>query len=524
MTRIYIILSLLISIPVFLAAQETTNYTESTPAALERMSMENIWTNDDVNAAGAVLEQTPLYSHIALDYVLGKGFNRPQAGDKKSGIEFTAEGGGTYKKYYMWGSFDYSRIKNYNTCFNSSIADPFRGMPYYLADTNLSEWVHQNFDIKTRLATPKLGKFILGLGLNYHNTIAAKQVDPRTETYCYFIDLQPGVIFEITPSHYLGGVFQFKNYREDAEMTLSNKEIAQHYYQMKGLGNFTSDLGGDYVRRSYNGNLLGGFLQYYYSGDVNILFSGGFSRKVEDVTIPVAEHPKRHGTVIDDKISVSLAANMNIGRFLHSFKGTYTYRSVDGIEYLQSFNNDYENQDWIILWKSVRSSYRTHIAGLQYDFMLKREDEYNWRGGVILSYEKKDDIYYIPEPSNTELISNAGFEAYLKKNFILGSVYRSRLLCEADASYRMNIDGRYNYNGADAGSDIVAGFMQSDLRVQSADYWTVNAGITYSQAFSRTGRSMIFAKLSGGYLKANKKDYMNHDSGYNAKASIGINF
>lgn len=49
-------------------------------------------------------------------------------------------------------------------------------MPYYLADLNPSDWVHQNYDLQARLASPRIGRTaIFGLNLRYRNTIAANR-------------------------------------------------------------------------------------------------------------------------------------------------------------------------------------------------------------------------------------------------------------------------------------------------------------------------------------------------------------
>ncbi len=67
--------------------------------------------------------------------------------------------------------------------YNASIADPFRGMPYYVADQHLSKWRNQYYDLKFRAATPLLGNhWALGLEGNYVATLAAKQRDPRVDT------------------------------------------------------------------------------------------------------------------------------------------------------------------------------------------------------------------------------------------------------------------------------------------------------------------------------------------------------
>lgn len=76
---------------------------ETTPAALERMKSDDLWTNTTVNAAGAVLDQTRRYAEVGLGYAISDGdFNRPQGGRYRSDLLFNTEGGGSVGKFYMW--------------------------------------------------------------------------------------------------------------------------------------------------------------------------------------------------------------------------------------------------------------------------------------------------------------------------------------------------------------------------------------------------------------------------------------
>lgn len=501
---------------------------ETTPAALERMKSDDLWSNTTVNAAGAVLDQTRRYAEVGLGYAISDGdFNRPQGGRYRSDLLFNTEGGGSVGKFYMWGAFDYTWSKIKDALYNCSVADPFRGMPYYLADLNPSDWVHQNYDLQARLASPRIGRTaIFGLNLRYRNTIAAKQVDPRPETYYYKIDIQPSVIFTLGEHHNIGLTFEYYNLREDVEMTLSNLEQAQHFFIMKGLGYFTSDLGGNYVRRQYNGNSVGGELQYNFKGDVNLIVTGSWARKVEDVTVPIATQPKKQGSVVDDRLKVSLAANTTTrGGYTHSVRLSYQDRAIDGIEYVQKYDNNYESQDWITIWKGIRSQYRTHHIDFNYDLMRGYEAEYSFRTGVLADYNRQNDIYLVPTPSTTELISNTKIGAYFKKNFRIGSRYNGRLLCGLTAQYNINLDGTYDYHGTAPDSEIVKDFMYLDLAIRSADYFDGAAEVTYSRNLNLSSNSTFFVRLNGRYWKANlAESYKTYDSRYMVHLTAGLNF
>ena len=64
-------------------------------------------------------------------------------------------------------------------------------------------------------------------------------------------------------------------------MKAVNSYVEQTYYLLSGLGMATETSG---IQRflTYNGNQVGGGLQYNYAGRMNILLDLGYSKKVED--------------------------------------------------------------------------------------------------------------------------------------------------------------------------------------------------------------------------------------------------
>ena len=138
-----ILITLLTALPLY--AQDNNEIVgQNTPAALERMKMQNLWLEHTSNAAGAILDNTVRYSTVSLGYDIGNGtFRRPQEGKRVNSLDFKTEGGGIYEGLhgmYVWGSFSYSRYKVHKAEYNASLIDPLRGMPFIIADTNRSNW------------------------------------------------------------------------------------------------------------------------------------------------------------------------------------------------------------------------------------------------------------------------------------------------------------------------------------------------------------------------------------------------
>ncbi|EJW92572.1 hypothetical protein EVA_19321, partial [gut metagenome] len=131
------------------------------------------------------------YSNVILGYDLQDGnYCCPQEGQKEAIVGVSSEGFINLKNAYVWGAFNFAQKNLTNAGYNASIADPFRGMPYYVADQHLSKWRNQYYDLKFRAATPLLGNhWALGLEGNYVATLAAKQRDPRVDTRFYTLGL-----------------------------------------------------------------------------------------------------------------------------------------------------------------------------------------------------------------------------------------------------------------------------------------------------------------------------------------------
>lgn len=86
---------------------------ETTPAALERMKSDDLWTNTTVNAAGAVLDQTRRYAEVGLGYAISDGdFNRPQGGRYRSDLLFNTEGGRECRQILYVGSLRLYAVEN----------------------------------------------------------------------------------------------------------------------------------------------------------------------------------------------------------------------------------------------------------------------------------------------------------------------------------------------------------------------------------------------------------------------------
>lgn len=500
-------------------AQEKTADWQHTPAALEMMKMQGLWSQSK-NAAGALWDESFRYASVDLGYQFYDGnFHRPQQGGSGNQMVFDTEGGGKIKNFFAWGSFHYSRDKIKGVNFNSSIIDPYRGMPYYTADTNASNWNNQHYKLKMRVATPQFWNFLsLGLDGYYQNSVGAKQRDMRTKSVFYTMVVRPGVVLSVGQKHRFGLNFEYASIREDLEMRAVNSYVTQTYYLLSGLGMATETSG---IQRfmTYNGNQVGGGFQYNYTGPVNLLLDLGYAKKVEDaITTPTS--PRYLGTTKESLWSGKLVVYIpTVAQHAHFVSVDGQNRDIDGIEYLQKWEANGEEGEYKIYYKSIRSTYLTRQMNLAYRYAIYRGNEYSWKWGLDVKYRLEEERYLIPASSLN--VENTKIGLNMKKNMFLSDRNLRRLLVGLELGYNINHQADYVYGGNYPEYRIVTDLMAGDTRYLGADYSDLHLSAVYSQQFCSRSTANLFAKVDWRYLKTNSFDF---DHRMAMCLSIGCNF
>lgn len=276
------------------------------PAAMEQLKVQRLWAHSQ-NAAGMVFDDVQNYSNVILGYDLQDGnYCRPQEGQKETVVGVSSEGFINLKNAYVWGVFNFAQKNMTDAGYNASIADPFRGMPYYIADQHLSKWRNQYYDLKFRAATPLLGNhWTLGIEGNYVAILAAKQRDPRVDTRFYTLELTPGITYRLNDSQKFGASFKYSSIKEDSRMSNVNVYVDQDYYILYGLGTAIKGIGSG-VTSNYIGDRFGGAIQYNFSTpSFNLLFENSYDIKAETVQQSYTT-PKKTASVKDKTARISL--------------------------------------------------------------------------------------------------------------------------------------------------------------------------------------------------------------------------
>jgi hypothetical protein len=481
----------------------------STPASIERLKTESLNLTNSQNASARPLDDAGYYSQVGLGYDIEKGsFKRAQSGAFNTGYKFTTDGGGkvaSMKDAYFWGRFEYSRTRLRDAQYNATLFDPLRGTPFYIADANKSQWINQLYDMSVSAASPKLwNRLYVGVSLDYQNGVAAKQLDPRPLTNLSKFTVKPGVTALIGKAHSIGAYYSYYSRREDGEALNANNYVPQPVYNMTFPGFFVDrevgGMGSDDNERIYNANSMGGGLQYSLkTAKLNILLSGDYSFAVEDVTNDYRT-PKMVGTTAETSLSVSLNAIYKpTVKSMFLLDVAYTDCSMDGIQYVQVYDNSFEVAKWITKLKNVRSNQSASGINAKVQYMrTTRGKAYNWTVGASFATEKLDDIYYMPE--STQGVSNLKFNVFGRKNFMFAK-YHS-ILVGANFGMKMNSSASINYNGVKGDTDVYKDFTLKDYYYQGTGYMALGGSLSYAYSNLFKGRSSLFVTAQADVYQA----------------------
>lgn len=474
--------------------------------SIERKKMESLWFSNSDNAAGAQLDQMSYYSQLGINYNSTNGdFKRTQLGEDNFGYGFSTDGGGVMenmKGMFLWGYFDYSREKVRDAAFNASLIDPLRGMPFYIADQNLSNWINQSYKLGMKGATPLLGDhWIIGLGLDYENAQGAKQMDPRPNVLMSKFAVSPSLVFK-AGKHAVGANFSYYSRREDGTAMNSVSIKTQPVWEVVAPGFVSAgEIGGGTLSglRDYNANSLGGGLQYSFGGEeLSLLVEAKYAFAVEDVNNNYTM-PKKIGTTKENiwDFSANLKWAMNDNNALFA-KAQYYDRSLDGIEYVQVWDSSHEVAQWVVISKSVRSNFSTQQMNFNLDYMnYDGGNAYSWLAGLDVNYEKLEDIYYLP--LSEQMVENLNFSLSLKKNFSFGE---NMILLGVNGGMKRNLDGSHSYTGNHSATKIYTDMVLRDYHFLMNDAYSFGGEVSYTRKGVVGDNSSLFVKATVDHHKA----------------------
>lgn len=518
--KIYIVLPALLA--VFNTSIVSAQESNTTPqrAEIDLLKYQSLWKKSG-NAAGLLLDKPFQYSTLDVSYdQYGGNFRRPQQPGSGNSQSIHTEGNLLVSDYFLTGSFSYKRDNIKDAEFNASIIDPFRGMPFIIADLNSSDWNNQHYDLRFAIATPKFkDKWSFGLKGTYQASSGAKQRDVRTANNYYKINVEPGIVFSASDEHNFGLNLAYSNFKEEARMLNVNVYFDQTYYELLGLGTAVSYVGSG---RSNNniGDGAGVGFQYNYKGDINIMADVSYNLEAEDVDVSFTL-PREAASVLRKIWNAGLSFQKVGAEYIQGLDLSIYNRDMDGIQYITERDGSSAQIGYITVFKSIRSTYSTQRLSAKYNLISKINESsaYSWKLNAGVVYEKLNDEYLLP--NSQKQFENVLFTLGGEKNFKLSDAKASRLLVGLELGYNDNKSGKYDYNGAHSDYPIVTNLEQNDFNYLTSNYFSVSVPVTYSQQLNQTSRTSVFIKAYGNYMKT---DNFNYNERYAVGLSIGSNF
>lgn len=498
------IIGFLISFVCFIpiSAQEIDSTSVNT-THLDLYRHSNLWLRS-MNAAGLNDLETLVYTDVSGSYSYTKGqFTRVQEGKKNNGFIFDAEGAVRLKGAYMWGKFSLETEKRRDSQFNASIIDPFRGMPFIVADENISDWRIQYYNLETKISMPKFfDKLYAGIGVNYNVATGAKQLNPRPENRYYKLELTPSLVWTIDDKNRLGGTFYYSNMHEISNINIKYTDDV-YFYELEGLGVFKQSLNTAGKNRDYRGNAYGAELNYAIKGNVfNLLMSARYIYDYEDV-IDGSSQLINISKAIRDNYYGNIVATINNGKHMHELSLEASYRDINGIFY----DNDKDPDDTvnqITLNKKTRSKFKTTYLAFGYNFFKLKDSEYSWTAGTNIQYQSQKDKYLLPSTgveSSYENTERYNFEVHGKYNIDKNLPFKGRLLIDASAMYSLAGDNELFYGGTRNDHIVITDLLYKDFLFLSKNYWKFSGGLQYSVPLTISSRNVnVYGKVNASLI------------------------
>lgn len=421
------------------APQKISNVT-----TLENNFRNTMWYNS-YNRAGLSFSPLDIYHTLNIKYDIENGlFRSPEKPVSEHDISLNTSGAVFLGKFMLCGDFSFRNNFKQKAKYNASLYDIEDNMPYYLADTNNSNWIKQEYDLAASLSSPIIAnKISLGLQAHYITKVGAKQKDPRCETYKYSIEVIPSMVILLKKNHYVGINGVFENYFERSTPSLNNYRIYQKVIYNKGLGEGIVGMVGSGVSTSYYKSMkYGGGIQYAYEKKMAILVDIDYLYQ----NINVFENPgmpKRLGSTKSNNILGNIQLFFGKSRN-NKFTFSGLYSGTKGIEHVQQMSKEAFNQHWVILASNEMSKYSRIFAEFDYDHLfgndLKRG--YNWIVGSKIKFSDRNYEYHAPFSKFTA--TSTFFNVNGGKNF---KFKNSSLLIALNCGYNLTLRGTYNYGG-----------------------------------------------------------------------------
>ncbi len=431
-----LIVTALLAWPVSIMAGDSLNLVSFNSPKWCRL--ENMWLHTE-NASGLAFNRKNEFSTFDAGTTSRSGdFHRTMDPSLQNRWFFSASSYQTVNdKFFVGGSFSYDFINESGARWTGTY-DPYRGNPYLLADSLTGVETHKEaYRISGQAAWILSDRLILGGGLQYRVSVAAKQKDPRPEINVTFLEFHPSLLL-IGNKSKIGFDAGYANRKEEISYTTYKSNFTPAFFMFKGFGFFSKEIDYGFYR-----------FQTSHEGFAGLQFEKNFPNSSS-----LSEIRGRYGfEKIEDGGSVIIREDggdwktwqVDFHQYLKrfsgnkgwSFDGGASWFNGDGVEYTQQVVYVGNNEEYVTIGKNLKFNRQIADGHLNLNYLTLKEDrKINWDllGGVNVT-RSSEKYYYIPEVFTASWLNLTG-NATVKKNLYTGSFHFAPSL---GVSWRQNL-------------------------------------------------------------------------------------
>ncbi len=500
-------------------AKKTTGYNTYTISSqvLKENNFRNALWMESGNTAGLAFRPFTIYKDLDINYIHKSGkYRQAQDAGTINNVSLTTSGSAYLGKFIVWGKFSFRNIFEKDRNMNVLMYEVEPDMPYYPIDTTRnSGWTKQEYELQAKLVSPILWeKVSFGADVNYVNKVGAKHLDPRAETYKYYIAIRPSATVRLA-NHLIGINGFYYNSYERSDPGNMNNWVTQPVYLHKGLGESIRGKVGDndgikdYL---FSSDSYGGGIQYGYVGNIELIADVSYTIKNTDV-VSTPLLPKNEGstkrTDIKGNVAILFGKNKSDKLWIDVLK-----RSTQGTEYVTKIVTiSSTEQYWQVLSQNIMSNYNLLNGAIGYDhqFGASNSRGYDWIVGGYANFMMRTENYTLP--SSKFSATTASVEVFGGKQF---KFKKSSLLIKIDGGYGMSLGSEYVFGGKNKDYQPVK-LYQADCKYFNTPSVKIGGDVAYTINARKVG---FIIKADADYFKPLG---ITSDRLY-ANASFGITF
>ncbi len=482
----------LLLLPLLAGAQQTAVRSQ---AQLDRMADQTPWFSS-ANAAGLTVRPVLPYNTVDFSWKHEDGaLRRYPEGAHVRDLRFDTQGARKVGKVLLWGEFRYDNIADHGSSFNTVLYDPFdERFLYTVADSVASTWKKQAYDMAFKAAIPLAGEALTGgIAVRYTDKIAAKQNDPRSESYHYSVTVQPGFVLK-AGTHRIGLNGLYSRTFVRATPTISNSTVIQPVFLLKGLGNFLNDVVGSNGLSTlyFRSEGFGGGLQWGWEDAGTQLLADVQARHDRSRIQESATQPRLQGTTRRLELEGKMTAVWGAGNIL-TLSGTYA--QCTGIEPTTVWNT--AEGIWEVRAEIPQCDFRTLRIRTAYDKYIGT-DPWLWKVHADLGYDRKDDTYALPKAG----FAYSNVHGKLGADRIFPAGQRMSLRVGLRAGAVKNLSGAYLYEGIHPGNAPAATWYPHDWKVLASDRLVQQMTVAWNFPAGKQSHAELSLKLDAAEAEA----------------------